>query len=183
MFGSRNESTSQNGVLVFRDILRIKPTTLPLFHDFESLYNEQKGGWVNRTQPQVYIHFTWGTWDRLGLINSEIEKGIHKYIHKKSREVGCSVVALGGTSDHVHLLIRMRPSVSISEYIKSIKGGSSHFINQILKPGYEFKWQGGFRAFTISPWYVSKIIEYINNQTQLHIDGSFDPEQELPSTA
>ena len=120
------------------------------------------------------------TEEKLPQITPEIEETIHCYIRRKSKDHGCSMIAIGGTADHIHLLTRMRPSVSIGDYVKSIKGGSSHFINQIRHPGIDFKWQEGYAAYTISPWYVTRIIDYINHQKEHHYQGTTDPDYEDP---
>ena len=136
---------------------------------------------MKRSKSEIYIHYIWGIEERSPRINQEIEHTVYQYIAKKSKEHGCSVIAIGGTSDHIHLLTRMRPSVSISDYVKSIKGGSSHYVNQIRHPGSGFKWQGGYAAYTLSPWYLSKLIDYIMNQKQHHNEGTTDPAASLSS--
>jgi REP element-mobilizing transposase RayT len=80
----------------------------------------------------------------------------------------CAVLALNGTEDHVHLVLAIPAAVAISDIVKQIKGASSFFVNQALKPREQFKWQGSYGAFTISRWEVERAIQYVRRQKEHH---------------
>ena|GEM_PF-645656 len=121
-----------------------------------------------RSNSQLYIHYIWGTWDRLNLIDEDMEPVLYKYLRNKSVEHKCWVEQIGGTSNHIHILTRLTTSISVSHYAQSLKGSSSHFISQIHRQNEFFKWQGGYGAFSVSPFFVQKISEYILNQKNHH---------------
>jgi hypothetical protein len=116
---------------------------------------------------QLYLHYVWATWDRLPLIIPEIQQLVYAAIIKECEELKCTVIAIGGIEDHVHLLTGFPTTVSVSEVIKQAKGSSSHFINHEIKPKEFFKWQGSYGAFTVSYDAIDNVANYIRNQ-QIH---------------
>ncbi|MCC5651749.1 IS200/IS605 family transposase [Nostoc sp. XA013] len=112
---------------------------------------------------QLYVHYVWAAWDRLPTITPDIQKEIYGAIIRESEELKCTVIAIGGIEDHVHLLTGFPLTISISELVKQIKGSSSHFIIHEIKPGEFFKWQGSYGAFTVSQDAIDNIANYIRN--------------------
>ncbi len=82
-------------------------------------------------------------------------------------ELRAEVIALNGMEDHVHLVVRLNATLSAAALAKQVKGSSSHLVRQILGRE-EFKWQEGYGAFTISPWDVFKVREYVRRRQQEH---------------
>ena len=123
---------------------------------------------MRRNKLALYLHVIWTTWDRLPFITSSIERRLYRVLEGKTREMGCTVLALDGTSNHVHLVVSFPSNVSVAVLIKQIKGASSYFVNEVLQPEVQFRWQGGYGAFTVSRWDVSKIIRYVKRQKEHH---------------
>jgi len=117
---------------------------------------------------QLYIHYVWAAWDREPLVTSQIERPMYAFILAKTRELRCVPVAVGGTMDHVHLLVRWTPTVTVADFIGEVKGASSHFVAHQLLPGAFFKWQGAYGAFTVSREQVERVRRYIEQQKHHH---------------
>jgi putative transposase len=66
--------------------------------------------------------------------------------------------------DHIHLLVGLHTTVSVSNLVKEGKGSSSHFITHVMAPGIGFKWQGAYGAFTIRKCEVTLVCDYISHQ-------------------
>jgi REP element-mobilizing transposase RayT len=81
------------------------------------------------------------------------------------------LVAIGGIEDHVHVLVRIPPSIAISYLVQQLKGVSSHLANHSAAAEYVFKWQGGYGAFTVSKRSVADVRDYILNQEERHQTG------------
>jgi len=128
---------------------------------------------------QLYLHYVWATWDRLPLITPEIQRLVYTAIIKECEQLKCTVIAVGGIEDHIHLLTGFPTTISVSEVIKQIKGSSSHFINHEIKPGYFFKWQGSYGAFTVSYDAIDNVAHYIRNQAIHHQQKSIISAWEL----
>ena len=66
---------------------------------------------------QLYVHLIWSTWDRLPLISTKIENKLYSTIAAKCLELKCEPLAIGGTEDHVHVLIRLHPPTAVAELV------------------------------------------------------------------
>ena len=121
---------------------------------------------------QLYLHLVWSTWDRKELIRPDLCQAIYGCIQEQAQKRRCDVLAIGGMSDHVHLLVRQHPTVSVSELVQHVKGASSHLVTQELDPGGFFKWQGYYGAFTISKRQVDDVRDYILRQEEHHLGGT-----------
>lgn len=124
---------------------------------------------------QLYLHCVWATWDRLPLITPEIHSQIYGVIIHECEELGCTVIAIGGIADHVHLLVNIPPTLNATTLLKRIKGSSSHAVTHQIQPNSFFKWQGGYGAFTVSYCELDRVANYIRNQAQHHHKSSIVP--------
>ncbi|MCX8062573.1 MAG: IS200/IS605 family transposase, partial [Anaerolineales bacterium] len=114
-------------------------------------------------------------------ITPDIERRLYRNIESEAQKLGCTVLALNGTEDHVHLLVTIPSTLTVADLLKQVKGVSSHFVNEVLKPPAQFKWQGSYGAFTVSRWDVDKIKKYIKRQKEHHRNNELLPEFEATS--
>jgi len=117
---------------------------------------------------KLYVHCIWATWDRSPLLTPDIESRIYESMAAKCLELRCDAIAIGGDLDHVHLLAKFVSTISIAELVQGVKGSSSHLMNHEIAPKREFRWQGSYGAFTVSPNGVKQVTEYILNQKIHH---------------
>ncbi len=130
----------------------------------------------------VCLHLVWATYDRQPLLVPEIRALVYREIIAKGKENLCPVVAIGGTDDHVHVVVQFATTVSISKLVKDMKGASSHLANhrETGVPG-TFKWQGTYGVFPIEPDSLPRVIHYVERQEEHHRDDSVDPRLEQTS--
>jgi len=121
---------------------------------------------------KLYYHFVWGTKNRLALIASSFEAELYKTIAAKARDMGGFVYAIGGTEDHVHLAVSIPPKIAPAKFIGDVKGNSSHYVNHVIKPDFEFHWQDQYGVFSFGEKNLSAVVKYIQNQKQHHADGT-----------
>lgn len=93
-----------------------------------------------------------------------------------ARERGADVLAINGTPDHLHILIRSSENMPAANFMKELKGGSSKWINENNTVHGKFKWQAGYGWFSISPKDTDQVVDYIENQQQHHETVSFQAE-------
>jgi REP element-mobilizing transposase RayT len=89
------------------------------------------------------------------------------------------VIAINGMPDHVHILIGLRPSQSISDLLQKVKGDSSKWIHQIGFVTGKFSWQEGYGVFSYGKSQVNDVIEYIKRQEIYHQRKTFKEESFL----
>ena len=78
--------------------------------------------------------------------------------------------------DHVHILVGMKPNISISDLVRDIKAGSSKFINDSKWINGKFNWQEGYGAFSYSKSNIDTVVKYILNQEEHHKKKTFKEE-------
>jgi REP element-mobilizing transposase RayT len=122
----------------------------------------------------VNIHFVFSTKDRAPFITDSIASELHGYIGGIIRAEKCVPLAVGGTADHVHLLISIAREISLAELMRVIKSGSSKWMHE--KGLRDFAWQSGYAAFSVSQSNVGSVRSYIANQAQHHRQMSFGEE-------
>ncbi|MNE88869.1 Transposase IS200 like protein [compost metagenome] len=78
--------------------------------------------------------------------------------------------------DHIHILVGIKPDISISNLVRDIKTNSSKFINEQKWINGKFEWQTGFGAFSYSHSQLTNVIKYIENQEEHHKAKTFKEE-------
>lgn len=110
------------------------------------------------------------------MIHPEIESELFGYIHGIVENNKSKLILGNGTENHVHLLISLGKTLSISELIGDIKRGSSSWIKQQGKDFEKFYWQEGYGAFSVGQTEDELVIEYIKNQKVHHRDKDYKTE-------
>lgn len=113
---------------------------------------------------RLYYHLVWATKSRQPLILPEQEEKIYGYIIGKSNALGCIIHEINGISDHIHVIVSIPPRLAIYDYVRQIKGGSSHYINETLASNSKFAWQKGYGIFSISFKNLEIAIDYVKRE-------------------
>jgi putative transposase len=125
------------------------------------------------TYTQLHIHFVFAVKHRFGLINNKWKEDLYKYMTGIIQNYGHKLLSINGMPDHVHILIGLRPTQSISDLMKETKQFSSKWINDNRLVQGKFEWQEGYGAFSYSKSQVSSVINYIENQEKHHSKKTF----------
>ncbi|NOS99367.1 MAG: IS200/IS605 family transposase [Phycisphaerales bacterium] len=125
---------------------------------------------------QNYYHAVFSTKQRAGLITPEIEERLYPFMGGIVRDLRCTLLAINGMPDHVHLLICYRPDISHSDLLQQIKGRSSKWINETFSRFGRFGWQEGYGGFTVSRSAVDDVQQYIARQKAHHQRQDFRSE-------
>jgi putative transposase len=120
------------------------------------------------TYTQIHIHSVFSVQRRDGIIQIKWRDELYKYITSIIQANEHKLLAIGGMSDHVHILFGFRPKQSLSDLMQEIKRGSSKWINEKRFVRGRFSWQEGYGAFSYSRDDLPKVIRYIQNQKEHH---------------
>ena len=93
-----------------------------------------------------------------------------------ARENDIKALVVGGTGDHVHMLVSLPSTISIAKAVQLIKGGSSKWVHDTFPGEKAFSWQEGYGAFSIGMSGVDDTIAYINAQEEHHRVKTFEDE-------
>lgn len=87
--------------------------------------------------------------------------------------------AAGSIEDHIHLLIGIHPSKSISDYVRDIKANSSRWVHETVPDCEEFAWQTGYAAFSVSLSALGEVRDCLAKQREHHRQMTFIEELKL----
>ncbi len=73
--------------------------------------------------------------------------------------------------DHVHLLVRLKPTISVSDFIGQVKGATAYRVNKELQPKFKLRWQEGYCALTLREEELPAVSRYIDRQEEHHRGG------------
>ena len=128
------------------------------------------------TYHQIYIQAVFAVKYRNAIINKSWQKNLFGVIGNLINETGCKTLIVNGVEDHVHCFLGLKPTVSISELMKSVKAKSSKFINDHFLSSQRFEWQAGYGAFSYSQSQIDTVYKYIQNQEAHHKKQTFREE-------
>ena len=125
------------------------------------------------TYIQIHIHFVFAVKFRQYLIQNNWKEELYKYISGIIQNNNHKLIIINGMPDHIHILIGMRPTQSISNLMKDVKQFSSKWINEKKFINGRFEWQEGYGAFSYSKSQLKNVINYIENQEEHHRKKTF----------
>jgi len=128
------------------------------------------------TYTQIYIQIVFAVKGKQNLISKENREELHKFITGIVSNRNQKLFAVFAMPDHVHILMSMSPTISISDLVRDIKAGSSKFINEKGWTNAKFNWQEGYGAFSYSKSSVDSVVKYISNQEEHHKKKTFKEE-------
>ena len=131
---------------------------------------------MRRSKAEVYLHLIWATHNRLPWLTPELVPRVYACIETVARRLGCTVLALGGMPDHVHLVVMLPPKRAIYVVAQQAKGASSKLAADLSRQWQSsedrpFYWQEGYGVFSLSRIDLPKVIDYVENQARHHFDG------------
>ena len=128
------------------------------------------------TYNQIYIHLVFAVKYRDAVIDKSWRQELYQYIVGLIANRGHKVYAIGGMSDHIHILVSLSPKQAISELVLEVKRASSLWIKEKQFVRCQFAWQEGFGAFSYGKSQVDSVVKYIQNQETHHAKHSFRDE-------
>jgi len=123
------------------------------------------------TYTRILIHCVFSTKNRLPLI-AEPER-LWSYLRGIARNRGVDALAIGGTRDHVHMLLAFPSGLAMAQLVRDLKANSSRHLNEKQRG---FAWQDGHAAISVSPSQVDTVRRYIAEQPAHHAKWSFERE-------
>jgi putative transposase len=121
---------------------------------------------------EIFLHLTWHTKNNFPLLIANFEPRVHAALRVRCGQNEDIVLhAINGTRDHVHLAISIAPTVCIADLVKTLKGGSSHDINEVERMK-RLEWQRGYGVVSFGKNDLPWVETYIGNQKEHHAKGT-----------
>jgi REP element-mobilizing transposase RayT len=122
---------------------------------------------MSSTYLSLHYHLVFSTKNREPLIAPAWRPRLHEYMGGSIRGLSGIAEGIGGTADHVHLLVGLKATHCLADVVRELKKASSTWIHEEIKiPG--FAWQEGYAAFTVSVTAREPVLRYIANQEEHH---------------
>ena len=128
------------------------------------------------TFTNLLAHVVFSPSGRAPFLDDEMRSDLHAYLGGILRELHAAPVAIGGTADHVHLVIGLPADLAVSDCLRVVKTNSSRWIKERWPHRRSFAWQGGYGAFSVSESRRGAVIRYIQDQARHHRRISFQDE-------
>ena len=122
----------------------------------------------------LLYHIVYATKERTPLITKVLRPRLHEYLGGTVRGLGGIALEINGMPEHVHLLVKLKPTISVSEFLSKLKSNSSGWAGR--QTAGRFGWQARYGAFTVSESQVERVRGYIRKQENHHRKTSFEEE-------
>jgi len=123
------------------------------------------------TVHNLCYHIVFGTVDRRPMILPGLREGLYGLFEEVVRASGGTVVGVGGIPNHVHLFVRLPPSVVISELVRILKVESTLWARRT--PGRDLEWGEEYGAFSVGQAQAPEVLRLLHYQERNHRRRSY----------
>ena len=92
---------------------------------------------------------------------------LHEYLGGTVSGLGGFPQTIGGVADHVHLLVGLKATHCLADFLRELKKASSVWVHEQIGER-DFGWQDGYAAFSVSPTARDAVKRYIAGQAEHH---------------
>lgn len=122
------------------------------------------------------VHLVYSVKHRAACLNEEMRPALWAYKAGILTHWESPALAIGGFTDHVHLLFSLSKNHPLKKVVEEVKKGSSKWLKTQSPRLDEFHWQNGYSAFSVSESNASTVQTYIERQAEHHRSMSFQDE-------
>jgi REP element-mobilizing transposase RayT len=131
---------------------------------------------MSHTYSNLLTHAIFSTHGRALSIADAVRGDLYAYLGGIVRELRGKALALGGTSDHIHMLLKLPCDLAVADCLRVVKTNSSRWVHEKWPQRQSFAWQIGYGAFSVSESGHFQVVEYIRCQEEHHRKMSFQEE-------
>jgi REP element-mobilizing transposase RayT len=129
--------------------------------------NPRTQGECMSTFLSLHYHIVFSTKNRAPFIKDDWMERLHEYIGGTVNGLGGFSQKVGGVADHVHLLVGLKATHCLADFMRELKKAISVWVHEVIGEA-DFGWQDGYAAFTVSPTARDAVKHYIANQAEHH---------------
>jgi REP element-mobilizing transposase RayT len=122
---------------------------------------------VASTYLSLHYHIVFSTKDRAPFIKEAWIGDLHSYLGGTVSGLGGVPQAIGGVADHVHLLVGLKATHCLADFLRELKKSATLWVHEIVGD-LDFAWQEGYAAFTVGATNREPVRHYIGNQAEHH---------------
>jgi REP-associated tyrosine transposase len=129
---------------------------------------------MSHTYISDLVHCVFSTKNRRNLVSSDFQADLWAFLGGIANKNGFKALIVGGTQNHVHILLSLPATMPLAKAVQLLKGASSRWMNETHTQN--FAWQEGYGAFTVGISQKAHTIAYIRSQEEHHRERSFEEE-------
>ena len=122
---------------------------------------------------QILYHIIFRTKNSARTLSLSDSKELYHYVWGIIKNKKGKLFRINGMEDHIHLLTDLPPTITLADYVRDIKGCSSHWLKDNPKFPAFGGWAEGYAALTYTWRDKEMIIDYIKNQRDHHKQTDF----------
>lgn len=121
-------------------------------------------------------HIVINTKNRQMTIPHDHAEDMYRFITTIIKRNGCFLYRIGGIENHIHILVNLAPTITLSHLVWDIKRSSSDWAKKCgLFPDF-IGWGKEYGAFSVSNSHRDVVIDYIKGQREHHHRVGFEDE-------
>ena len=117
------------------------------------------------TYLDLCVHVVFAVKNRRPLIAEDWRGRLHAYLGGTLNGLGAVPLAIGGTADHVHLLVGLKATYALADLVRETKKASTAWARSYAR---DFAWQEGYAAFSIGRGEREAVVAYVRGQEAHH---------------
>lgn len=130
---------------------------------------------MSSTYLSLHYHLVFSTKGREPWIDRAWRARLHEYLGGTVRGLGGIPEYVGGVADHVHILVGLKATHCLADFVRELKKASSVWIHDEVRLA-GFCWQEGYAAFSVSPNARDAVRDYVARQEEHHRARTFRDE-------
>ncbi|MBU1665470.1 MAG: IS200/IS605 family transposase [Gammaproteobacteria bacterium] len=119
------------------------------------------------THTSLHYHLIFATKNRKAWLAPAWREQLHEYLGGTVRGLDGHPQGVGGVADHVHLLVSLKATHCLADFMRELKKASSTWVREAHRQP-DFHWQEGYAAFTVSASALDSVRGYIARQEAHH---------------
>ena len=131
---------------------------------------------MSQSLARILTHVVFSTKQRESFLTSAINPSLFAFMTGICRSHNSYVYQINGVEDHVHLLVSLSRTISLSNFLRELKGSSSKWLKEQDCSFRGFCWQAGYGAFSVSEQHREVVMQYITEQKEHHATIGFQEE-------
>ena len=119
---------------------------------------------------RIYVHIVWTTRDRAPLIDAALARFLCRILRVLARKEHSIVLEVGIVSTHLHVLVRIHPTTSLTSLVKRMKGASSVLAARegYAVQGARLYWAKGYSVHSVGVRNLERVRTYLRAQPLHH---------------
>ena len=122
---------------------------------------------MGSTYLSLHYHLVFATKNREPLLDATWRSNLFKYLGGTVTGLAGVPEVVGGVADYVHLLVALKATHCLADFMRELKKASSIWVHQEIGLR-SYAWQEGYAAFSVSPNARPAVRSYIGNQEEHH---------------